>query len=193
MKGKIIDTLCSPIMGFNLSTRTHNCIRAAEIDFIGDLVLFSKKDLRTIRNFGKLSLSEVDEFLKSKKLHFGMDLSKYDYYNEREKAIKQIKNNFTEEVNFLKNIKVGDEVKITKIHHLRFKNEIFINDLFLVESNEYYNYGDNIGCNFKITIKNKTTNNKFTYDFTFGLRLLPFIQRNRPIDFILNKKTYNEN
>ncbi len=61
----------------DLSVRALNCLKAAEVDTVGDLVRFNRNDLLKFRNFGKKSLTELDELLTSLNLHFGMDVSKY--------------------------------------------------------------------------------------------------------------------
>ena len=61
----------------NLSVRALNCLKAANVDTIGDLVKYNKSDLLKFRNFGKKSLSELDDLLQSLNLSFGMDISKY--------------------------------------------------------------------------------------------------------------------
>ncbi len=61
----------------DLSVRALNCLKAAEVDTLGDLVSFNKNDLMKFRNFGKKSLTELDELVNLKGLTFGMDLSKY--------------------------------------------------------------------------------------------------------------------
>ena len=61
----------------DLSVRALNCLKAAEVDTIGDLVKFNRSDLLKFRNFGKKSLTELDELLASLNLHFGMDVSIY--------------------------------------------------------------------------------------------------------------------
>ncbi len=61
----------------DLSVRALNCLKAAEVETIGDLVRFHRNDLLKFRNFGKKSLSELDELLASLNLHFGMDVSMY--------------------------------------------------------------------------------------------------------------------
>jgi len=61
----------------DLSVRALNCLKAAEVDTLGDLVSFNKNDLMKFRNFGKKSLTELDELVNVKGLTFGMDLSKY--------------------------------------------------------------------------------------------------------------------
>ncbi len=61
----------------DLSVRALNCLKTAEVDTLGDLVKFTHSDLLKFRNFGKKSLSELDEFLARKELSFGMDVSKY--------------------------------------------------------------------------------------------------------------------
>jgi DNA-directed RNA polymerase subunit alpha len=61
----------------DLSVRALNCLKAAEVDTLGDLVTFSKSDLMKFRNFGKKSLTELEELVDNKNLSFGMDISKY--------------------------------------------------------------------------------------------------------------------
>lgn len=61
----------------DLSVRALNCLKAAEVETVGDLVRFQRSDLLKFRNFGKKSLSELDELLTNLNLHFGMDVSKY--------------------------------------------------------------------------------------------------------------------
>ena len=61
----------------DLSVHALNCLKAAEVDTVGDLVRFNRNDLLKFRNFGKKSLTELDELLTSLNLHFGMDVSKY--------------------------------------------------------------------------------------------------------------------
>lgn len=61
----------------DLSVRALNCLKAAEVDTLGDLVSFNKSDLMKFRNFGKKSLTELEELVVNKGLNFGMDLSKY--------------------------------------------------------------------------------------------------------------------
>ena len=69
LKTKLID--------MDLSVRALNCLKAAEVDTLGDLVSFNKSDLMKFRNFGKKSLTELEDLVVSKGLNFGMDLSKY--------------------------------------------------------------------------------------------------------------------
>ena len=61
----------------DLSVRALNCLKAAEVETIGDLVRFNRNDLLKFRNFGKKSLTELDDLLTSLNLHFGMDVSIY--------------------------------------------------------------------------------------------------------------------
>jgi DNA-directed RNA polymerase subunit alpha len=61
----------------DLSVRALNCLKAADVETLGDLVTYNRNDLLKFRNFGKKSLTELDEFLSSLKLSFGMDISKY--------------------------------------------------------------------------------------------------------------------
>ncbi|MEE9350017.1 MAG: DNA-directed RNA polymerase subunit alpha [Flavobacteriaceae bacterium] len=65
------------LVDMDLSVRALNCLKAAEVDTLGDLVSFNKNDLMKFRNFGKKSLTELDELVNVKGLNFGMDLSKY--------------------------------------------------------------------------------------------------------------------
>jgi DNA-directed RNA polymerase subunit alpha len=65
------------LVDMDLSVRALNCLKAAEVDTLGDLVSFNKNDLMKFRNFGKKSLTELDELVAIKNLTFGMDLAKY--------------------------------------------------------------------------------------------------------------------
>ena len=65
------------LIDMDLSVRALNCLKAAEVDTLGDLVSFNKTDLMKFRNFGKKSLTELDELVNNKGLTFGMDLAKY--------------------------------------------------------------------------------------------------------------------
>jgi DNA-directed RNA polymerase subunit alpha len=62
----------------DLSVRAYNCLKAAEIRTLGELVSYDIDDLLKFRNFGKKSLSELEEFVRDKGLNFGMDVSKYN-------------------------------------------------------------------------------------------------------------------
>ncbi|MBF25264.1 MAG: DNA-directed RNA polymerase subunit alpha [Flavobacteriales bacterium] len=65
------------LVDLDLSVRALNCLKAAEVDTLGDLVMYNRSDLMKFRNFGKKSLTELDELVDAKGVHFGMDLSKY--------------------------------------------------------------------------------------------------------------------
>ena len=65
------------LVDMNLSVRALNCLKAADVDTLGDLVQFNKNDLLKFRNFGKKSLTELDDLLESLNLSFGTDISKY--------------------------------------------------------------------------------------------------------------------
>jgi DNA-directed RNA polymerase subunit alpha len=65
------------LIDMDLSVRALNCLKAAEVDTLGYLVSFNKADLMKFRNFGKKSLTELEELVLIKGLSFGMDLSKY--------------------------------------------------------------------------------------------------------------------
>ena len=69
--------LKTKLVDMDLSVRALNCLKAAEVDTFGDLVSFNKNDLMKFRNFGKKSLTELDELVANKNLTFGMDLAKY--------------------------------------------------------------------------------------------------------------------
>lgn len=69
--------LKTKLVEMDLSVRALNCLKAAEVDTLGDLVTYTKSDLMKFRNFGKKSLTELDELVESKGLSFGMDISKY--------------------------------------------------------------------------------------------------------------------
>lgn len=69
--------LKTKLVDMDLSVRALNCLKAAEVDTLGDLVSFNKNDLMKFRNFGKKSLTELEELVNVKGLTFGMDLSKY--------------------------------------------------------------------------------------------------------------------
>jgi DNA-directed RNA polymerase subunit alpha len=69
--------LKTKLVDLDLSVRALNCLKAAEVETLGDLVTFNKNDLMKFRNFGKKSLSELEELVAVKGLNFGMDLSKY--------------------------------------------------------------------------------------------------------------------
>ena len=65
------------LVDLDLSVRALNCLKAAEVDTLGDLVMYNRSDLMKFRNFGKKSLTELDELVDAKGVTFGMDLSKY--------------------------------------------------------------------------------------------------------------------
>ena len=69
--------LKTKLVDMNLSVRALNCLKAADVETLGDLVQFNKTDLLKFRNFGKKSLSELDDLLESLNLSFGTDISKY--------------------------------------------------------------------------------------------------------------------
>jgi DNA-directed RNA polymerase subunit alpha len=69
--------LKTKLTDMDLSVRALNCLKAAEVDTLGDLVTFTKADLMKFRNFGRKSLTELEELVQNKSLQFGMDLSKF--------------------------------------------------------------------------------------------------------------------
>ena len=68
--------LKSKLVDMDLSVRALNCLKSAEVETLGELVVFNKTDLLKFRNFGKKSLTELDELLANLNLSFGMDISK---------------------------------------------------------------------------------------------------------------------
>lgn len=65
------------LVDMDLSVRALNCLKAADVETLGELVSFKKNDLLKFRNFGKKSLTELEDLIESKGLSFGMDISKY--------------------------------------------------------------------------------------------------------------------
>ena len=71
---QLLNTKLSDI---NLSVRALNCLKAADVDTLGDLVQYNKTDLLKFRNFGKKSLAELEDLLEGLNLSFGTDISRY--------------------------------------------------------------------------------------------------------------------
>lgn len=69
--------LKTKLVDMDLSVRALNCLKAADIETLGDLVSFNKNDLLKFRNFGKKSLTELEELVEGKGLQFGMNVAKY--------------------------------------------------------------------------------------------------------------------
>lgn len=69
--------LKSKLVDMDLSVRALNCLKSAEVETLGELVVFNRNDLLKFRNFGKKSLTELDDLLANLNLSFGMDISKY--------------------------------------------------------------------------------------------------------------------
>ncbi len=69
--------LKTKLVDLDLSVRALNCLKAADVETLADLVSYNKNDLLKFRNFGKKSLTELEDLVHSKGLHFGMNLSKY--------------------------------------------------------------------------------------------------------------------
>ena len=69
LKTKLID--------MDLSVRALNCLKAADVETLGELVAFNKNDLLKFRNFGRKSLTELEDLVKAKSLEFGINISKY--------------------------------------------------------------------------------------------------------------------
>ena len=70
--------LLTKLSDMGLSVRAFNCLKAADIDTFADLVSYSRSELMKFRNFGRKSLSEIDELVEKMKLTFGMDVTKYN-------------------------------------------------------------------------------------------------------------------
>ena len=69
--------LKTPLNDLDLSVRAYNCLKAADVRSLGDLVRLEISDMMKFRNFGKKSLAELEQLVAEKNLTFGMDLSKY--------------------------------------------------------------------------------------------------------------------
>lgn len=69
--------LKTKLTDMDLSVRALNCLKAAEVETLGELVAYNKADLLKFRNFGKKSLTELENLVASKNLEFGMNISKY--------------------------------------------------------------------------------------------------------------------
>lgn len=74
--------LKTPLEDLDLSVRAYNCLKAAKINSLAELVKYDTHELLKFRNFGKKSLVEIEELLAEKNLTFGMDLSKYKLEEE---------------------------------------------------------------------------------------------------------------
>ena len=74
--------LKTPLSDLDLSVRAYNCLKAAEIKSLGDLVKYDIADLLKFRNFGKKSLTELEELVREKGLTFGMEITKYKLDDE---------------------------------------------------------------------------------------------------------------
>lgn len=69
--------LKTKLVDMDLSVRALNCLKAADVETLGDLVSYNKNDLLKFRNFGKKSLTELEDLVENKGLSFGMNVSKY--------------------------------------------------------------------------------------------------------------------
>ncbi len=74
---RVRKVLLTPVDELELSVRSHNCLRAASIKTIADLVSKDEAELLKFRNFGRKSLAELSEIIEAEKLSFGMDVSRY--------------------------------------------------------------------------------------------------------------------
>ena len=69
--------LKTKLVDMDLSVRALNCLKAADFETLGELVSFNKNDLLKFRNFGKKSLTELEDLVQAKTLQFGMNVAKY--------------------------------------------------------------------------------------------------------------------
>jgi len=69
--------LKTKLVDMDLSVRALNCLKAADVETLGELVSFNKNDLLKFRNFGKKSLTELEDLVQTKGLQFGMNVAKY--------------------------------------------------------------------------------------------------------------------
>ena len=69
--------LKTKLVDMDLSVRALNCLKAADVETLGELVTFEKNDLLKFRNFGKKSLTELEDLVQVKGLNFGMNVKKY--------------------------------------------------------------------------------------------------------------------
>jgi DNA-directed RNA polymerase subunit alpha len=69
--------LKTPLEDLDLSVRAYNCLKAAKINSLSELVQYDTNELLKFRNFGRKSLVEIEELIIEKGMHFGMDLSKF--------------------------------------------------------------------------------------------------------------------
>ena len=74
--------LKTELTDFGLSVRALNCLKTAEVYTLWELVSYKKSDILKFRNFGKKSLSELEDLIEEKGLTFGFDVSKYNLENE---------------------------------------------------------------------------------------------------------------
>lgn len=74
--------LKTQLVDLDLSVRALNCLKAADVDTLGELVVYNRNDLLKFRNFGKKSLTEIEDLLSNRELSFGMDVSKYKLEKE---------------------------------------------------------------------------------------------------------------
>ena len=78
--------LLTKLSDMGLSVRAYNCLKAADIDTLADLVSYSRNELMKFRNFGKKSLNEIDQLVEKMKLQFGMDVRKYNIEHKKKNA-----------------------------------------------------------------------------------------------------------
>lgn len=76
---KVLNT---PLEDLELSVRAFNCLKAAKINSLSELVQYTQEELMKFRNFGQKSLSEIEQVLGERGLHFGMDISRFNRSND---------------------------------------------------------------------------------------------------------------
>ena len=86
---KMRNQLKTKLADMDLSVRALNCLKAAEVVTLGDLVKYSKNDLLKFRNFGKKSLTELDQLLDGLNLSFGLDIAKYKIDENKDEKEKE--------------------------------------------------------------------------------------------------------
>lgn len=95
-----------PLQDFDLSVRALNCLKAADLDTLGELVSLDKDDLEKFRNFGKKTLAELEDFLTSIGLSFGIDVNTG--------KLKEIKPNEEPKQKETKNVLIITEIEFFK-------------------------------------------------------------------------------
>ena len=119
----------TPLNDLDLSVRAYNCLKAADVKSLGDLVRLEISDMMKFRNFGKKSLAELEQLVQDKNLTFGMDLSKYKLRKKKLLKLKKRKKSLKMMLIILKRKKLTNKIEsnCTYKKGVRF----FSNPLFL--------------------------------------------------------------